>query len=54
MQIINDHVEQEISKGWVCPKCNNSVSPNKETCPICTKEENISESNKQDKTILRR
>ena len=28
---------QNSQQGWVCPKCNNSVRPDLNTCPSCTK-----------------
>ena len=24
-----------VRYGWVCPKCNSSVSPDEKTCPMC-------------------
>ena len=50
---VNGDVEQEVhaQRGWVCPKCSNSVSPSEKTCPTC-KINRLGESNDPDKTIL--
>ena len=39
-EIDNDTEEQ--TKGWICPLCRQAVSPKKDVCPSCSKE-NINE-----------
>jgi uncharacterized OB-fold protein len=50
-EIENDKTEQLT--GWICPKCQTSVAPHKDTCPEC-EHSKVGENNSvpQDKHVL--
>lgn len=34
-------------KGWICPKCENAVSPDVKVCPVCCKPRKESDDDKR-------
>lgn len=35
-ECVSDLVSTIIVTGWICPRCNNCISPHKNMCPKCS------------------
>ena len=46
-----EHDAEQMIKGWICPKCENVVSPTEKMCPQC-QASNIKEVREEGKEIL--
>ena len=48
----NNDIDLPKRKGWICPKCDNAVSPDEKVCPVC-KQKRQDERNDDGRTHIR-